>query len=112
MHNKENVRFIQIHAAAVRVERPALSLSLRFINLSCLWSAVSAARRALSVLSIVVAFVFLILRWFWCSSRSKVSRSARVFRFFIYFYFIYYFFFLLRVDIYYLENQPEYKDRQ
>ena len=26
MHNKENLRFIQIHAAAVSVERPALSL--------------------------------------------------------------------------------------
>ena len=25
MHNKENLRFIQIHAAAVRVEHPALS---------------------------------------------------------------------------------------
>ena len=47
MHNKENLSFI-IHAAAVNIEHPALFFSLRFIKLSCLYSTVSAARRALS----------------------------------------------------------------
>ena len=33
MHIKKNLRFIQTHAAAARVERPALSLlGLRFVN--------------------------------------------------------------------------------
>ena len=48
VHNKKNLKFVQIHAVAVRVERPTLSLSLCFVNLSCLCSAVSAAHRALS----------------------------------------------------------------
>ena len=50
MYNKEkpSLKFVQIYAAAVSVERPALSLSLRFVNLSWLYLAVSAARRALS----------------------------------------------------------------
>ena len=37
---KLNLSFVQIYAAAIRVELPALSLSLRFINLSSLCSAV------------------------------------------------------------------------
>ena len=49
MHNKENLRFIQIHAAAVRIVCPALSLSLHFVKLSCLCSAVLAARQARSL---------------------------------------------------------------
>ena len=49
MHNKENLRLIQTHAAAVRVEHPALSPSLHFVNLSCLCWAVSAPHRARSL---------------------------------------------------------------
>ena len=52
MHNKEKLRFM--HEAVARLERPALSPSLLFVSLSCLYALLSLPHVE-PVLSIVVA---------------------------------------------------------
>ena len=71
MHNKENLRSLQVHAAAVRVECPALSLSLHFIKFFCLF-----LPHLDPVLSSVVAclpYLAMVLVLFWTYSEYLCS---------------------------------------
>ena len=54
MHNKENLMLIQIHAGQSGLESPALSLSLCFVNLSCLYARLSLPHIE-AILSVVIA---------------------------------------------------------
>ena len=72
----ENLKFMQIYAVAVRVECPTLSLfSLRFVNLSFLCSAVSAARRARSLQCHSLSYIAMVLVLF--SKYPKYSCSVQ-----------------------------------